>query len=167
MSVAPKGIPVRAATDEDAPAIWRVLEPIVRAGDSYALPRDMSAEDALAYWHGEGHEVFVAEINGEVLGTYYMTRNAAGGGAHVCNCGYVTAPWAVGRGLARAMCAHSLAHARALGYRAMQFNLVVSTNERAVKLWQRFGFAIVGRLPEAFEHPRHGFVDAFVMYRKL
>ncbi|TNF32354.1 MAG: GNAT family N-acetyltransferase [Deltaproteobacteria bacterium] len=158
---------VRAATEADDPAIWKVLEPVLRAGETYALPRDISPPDALAYWRGPGREVFVAEIDGEVLGTYYIVPNAAGGGAHVCNCGYVTAPWAMGRGLARAMCAHSLAHARASGYRAMQFNLVVSTNERAVKLWQRFGFAIVGRLPGAFEHPRQGFVDAFVMYRKL
>jgi ribosomal protein S18 acetylase RimI-like enzyme len=111
--------------------------------------------------------VFVAESEGEVVGTYFMRPNQSGGGSHVANCGYMTAPWAVGRGVARAMCAHSLEHAKARGYRAMQFNFVVSTNERAVRLWQDFGFAIVGRLPEAFHHPRLGYVDALVMSRNL
>ncbi len=162
-----QGIRVRPMDDTDGGAVWRVLEPIIRAGDSYALPRDMGAEAALAYWRAPENEVFVAEVGGELLGTYYIRPNALGGGAHVANCGYMTAPWAGGRGVARAMCAHSLAYARDHGYRAMQFNLVVSSNDRAVKLWQRFGFAIVGRLPGAFEHPRLGFVDAFVMFRAL
>jgi ribosomal protein S18 acetylase RimI-like enzyme len=113
------------------------------------------------------HEVFLAEENGQVLGTYFLRANQQGGGSHVANCGYITAPWATGRGVARAMCAHSLEHARARGFRAMQFNFVVSTNQRAVALWQTFGFEIVGRLPRAFHHPALGFVDAFVMYRSL
>jgi ribosomal protein S18 acetylase RimI-like enzyme len=111
--------------------------------------------------------VFVAESNGEVLGTYYMRANQSGGGSHVANCGYMTAPWSSGRGIARAMCVHSLEHARARGYRAMQFNFVVSTNERAVRLWEDLGFQIAGRLPQAFRHPRHGYVDALIMYRTL
>jgi ribosomal protein S18 acetylase RimI-like enzyme len=127
----------------------------------------MNREEALAYWSAPGHEVFVAEENREILGTYYLRANQKGGGAHVANCGYMTAPWASGRGIARAMCAHSLDVAKTRGFRAMQFNFVVSSNERAVRLWQSCGFEIVGRLPEAFVHPTLGAVDALVMFRQL
>jgi ribosomal protein S18 acetylase RimI-like enzyme len=158
---------IRPQNEKDADAIWKILEPIIRAGETYTLPRDMSRESALAYWLAPGHEVFVAEENGEIVGTYFLCVNQKGGGAHVANCGYMTAPSAMGRGVARAMCGHSLEHARARGFCAMQFNFVISSNERAVRLWQSFGFEIVGRLPKAFEHPVQGFVDAFVMYRQL
>jgi ribosomal protein S18 acetylase RimI-like enzyme len=158
---------VRPAQPRDDEAIWGIIGPTILAGETYALPREMSRADALSYWKAPGHEVFVAEQDGEVLGTYYLRANQQGGGAHVANCGYMTAPAASGRGVARAMCAHSLAHARARGFRAMQFNFVVGSNARAVALWQRFGFEIVGRLPGAFEHPRLGLVDAVVMYRML
>jgi len=143
------------------------MEPIVRAGETYTLPRDMDKGSALAYWHSVGHEVFVAEENGEIVGTYFLQANQKGGGAHVANCGYMTAPSATGRGVARAMCAHSLERARERGFRAMQFNFVVSPNERAVRLWQSFDFEIVGRLPKAFLHPTLGYVDAYIMYRTL
>jgi len=158
---------VRPAGDRDADAIWKILEPVIRAGETYALPRNMSRDAALAYWHGEPYQVFVAEDAGEIVGTYHLRANQQGGGAHVANCGYMTAPSATGRGVARAMCLHSLETAHAQGFRAMQFNFVVSTNERAVRLWQSLGFAVVGRLPGAFEHPAFGFVDALVMYRNL
>ena len=155
----------RASLPADADSVWAILEPTIRAGETYTLPRDMSREDALDYWFAPGHEVFVAEENSNILGTYFLQPNQQGGGSHVANCGYVTAPWATGRGVARAMCAHSLDRARERGFTAMQFNFVVSTNERAVALWQSFGFEIVGRLPGAFHHPAAGFVDALVMYR--
>jgi L-amino acid N-acyltransferase YncA len=127
----------------------------------------MDKESALAYWLSAEHEVFVAEEDGDIIGTYFLQANQKGGGAHVANCGYVTAIPATGRGAARTMCAHSLDRARARGFRAMQFNFVVCTNERAVRLWQSFEFEIVGRLPKAFLHPTLGYVDAFVMYREL
>ncbi|HMD32801.1 MAG TPA: GNAT family N-acetyltransferase [Candidatus Acidoferrales bacterium] len=158
---------VRAATPSDADAIWAILEPMIRAGETYTLPSDTAREAALAWWHAPGHEVFVAEENGEVVGTYFLRANQQGGGSHVANCGYVTLVRASGRGVARAMCAHSLEQARARGFRAMQYNFVVSTNERAVRLWESFGFDIVGRLPGAFLHPTAGYVDALVMYRGL
>jgi ribosomal protein S18 acetylase RimI-like enzyme len=158
---------VRAAVDADSPSIWKILEPIIRAGDTYALPRELTRSDALAYWYSNHHDVFVADESGEVIGTYYLRANQSGGGSHVANCGYMTAATASGRGVARAMCAHSLTYAKSRGFRAMQFNFVVSTNERAVRLWQSFGFEIVGRLPEAFLHPGAGYVDAYVMYRML
>ena len=158
---------VREAKLEDADAIWPILEPVVRAGETYTLPREMSKEETLAYWMGADHEVFVAEEDGEIVGTYFLKANQKGGGAHVANCGYVTAAAAQGRGLARMMCDHSMARAKARGFRAMQFNFVVATNGNAVRLWQSCGFEIVGRLPNAFWHPKLGFVDALVMYRPL
>ncbi|WP_237478517.1 GNAT family N-acetyltransferase [Lichenibacterium dinghuense] len=161
------GLAIRPARPADAPALWAVLEPVIRAGDTYALDPDMGEAEALAYWLGPDRETFVAEEDGRVLGTYYVRANQAGGGRHVCNCGYVTAPASAGRGVARRMCAHSLDHARARGFRAMQFNFVVSTNTRAVALWRSMGFETVGRLPGAFRHPVHGDVDALVMFRAL
>jgi ribosomal protein S18 acetylase RimI-like enzyme len=161
------GIVIRNATRRDDEAIWQILEPALRAGETYTLPREMSREDALAYWFSPGHETFVAEESGSILGTYFLRTNQRGGGAHVANCGYITAQQAMGRGIARAMCLHSLDVARERGFRAMQFNFVVSTNERAVRLWTALGFATVGRLPSAFLHPVHGYVDALVMYRLL
>jgi L-amino acid N-acyltransferase YncA len=158
---------IREATRRDDEAIWRILEPMLRAGETYTLPREMSREEALAYWFSRGHETFVAEEDGSILGTYFLHANQRGGGAHVANCGYVTAQQATGRAIARAMCLHSLNMARQRGFRAMQFNFVVSTNERAVRLWTALGFATVGRLPAAFLHPLHGYVDALVMYRAL
>jgi len=158
---------IRHASDSDNQDIWHILEPVIRAGQTYALPRSMSEAAALAYWRAPAHEVFVACDNDQVVGTYYLRANQQGGGAHVANCAYVSAPWAQGRGVARAMCAHSLAHAKARGFQAMQFNFVVSSNERAVRLWQNLQFDIVGTLPGAFDHPQLGPVDAYVMFRKL
>jgi len=160
-------ITIRPAERRDADAIWNILEPTVRSGETYTLARGLSREEALAWWFAGAHEVFVAEIGGDVAGTYFLRANQQGGGAHVANCGYMTAPHLSGRGVARGMCAHSLDRARARGFRAMQFNFVVSTNRRAIGIWQSFGFEIVGRLPGAFQHPTEGFVDALVMYRNL
>jgi ribosomal protein S18 acetylase RimI-like enzyme len=158
---------IRPARPDDRSAIWSVIGPTIAAGETNAIDRDTTEAEGLAYWLGADHEVFVAEEDGTILGTYYLRLNQSGGGRHVCNGGYITSEDARGRGIARAMCEHSLNHARARGYRAIQFNFVVSTNERAVKLWQSLGFAIVGRLPGAFDHPAHGYVDALVMFRTL
>ena len=158
---------VRPATDSDREAIWAVLEPMIRAGETYPLPRDMSKDEALAWWFSPEKEPFVWEENGAVLGTYFLKANQQGGGAHVANCGYVTSVAAQGRGIARAMCLHSLERAKERGFRAMQFNFVVSSNKRAVKLWSSLGFETVGRLPLVFKHPILGFVDALVMVRQL
>jgi len=158
---------VRLATVKDRDTIWAILEPMIGAGETYTLPRDMGREEALAYWFSAEKETFVWEEGGRILGTYFLKANQQGGGAHVANCGYVTSFAAQGRGIARAMCLHSLERAKERGFRAMQFNFVVSTNERAVKLWSSLGFEIVGRLPRAFEHPELGLVDALVMYREL
>jgi ribosomal protein S18 acetylase RimI-like enzyme len=157
---------VRSARAEDGDGIWGMLNPVFAAGETYTVDPDIDRAGALSYWAG-GKKVFVVERNGELLGTYYIVRNQKGGGSHVCNCGFVTAAAAQGLGVARLMLEHSLETAMADGFRAMQFNFVVSTNTRAVEIWERYGFEIVGRLPEAFHHPRDGYVDALVMYRKL
>ena len=160
-------VTVRETRSDDEEAIWAILEPMIRAGETYTLAREMSRDEALAFWFAKGHEVFVAEDESGVVGTYFLRANQGGGGAHVANCGYATATGATGKGVARAMCAHSLEHAKKRGFRAMQFNFVVSSNERAVRLWKSFGFEIVGTLPGAFLHPTLGHTDAYVMYRAL
>lgn len=158
---------IRPLSAPDHGALWKILEPTFRAGETYPVPRDIGREAAMSYWLSPGHEVFTAESEGEIVGTYYLRANHSGGGAHVCNCGYITAPFARGRGVAKAMCLHSLDRARVRGFRAMQFNFVVATNTGAIRLWELCGFRIVGRLPGAFEHPSLGFVDALVMFRDL
>jgi ribosomal protein S18 acetylase RimI-like enzyme len=160
-------ISIRPATSADRESIWSVIAPVIRGGETYALPPDMPRDDALSYWMGADRDTFVAQSDGEIVGTYYLRANQMGGGRHVANCGYITAPHHTGRGIARTMCEHSLARARAQGFKAMQFNFVVSSNERAVRLWQSLGFAIAGRLPGAFERPCGSFADALVMVRAL
>ena len=156
---------IRLATSADESAIWSILEPIIRDGTTYPLPRDMPRADALAYWLAPSHEVFVADDGDRIVGTYFLQPNQRGGGSHVANCGYATARR--GSGAGRAMCEHSLGHAKRRGFRAMQFNFVVGSNAVAVHLWQSCGFSIVGRLPGAFDHPTEGLVDALVMFRAL
>lgn len=161
-------IEIRSLQDGDWPAAWRVIEPIFRAGETYAFPPAITEEEAYRAWVETPQATFVAvDETGAILGTYYIKPNQPGLGSHVCNCGYIVAEGARGRGIASAMCEHSQREAVSRGFRAMQYNLVVSTNEGAVRLWQRHGFAIAGRLPAAFRHPQLGFVDAFVMYKQL
>jgi ribosomal protein S18 acetylase RimI-like enzyme len=158
---------MRAANAEDEDAVWHILEPTFREGATYPIPQNVSREEGLAYWFAPGHSVFVAEADGGVVGTYYLRANNRGGGAHVANCGFMTARQVFGRGVARQMCLHSLDEARKRRFTAMQFNFVIASNKRAVKLWQSCGFRIVGTLPDAFVHPEHGPVDAYVMFREL
>ncbi len=158
---------IRPATEGDSASVLSIVLPVIRAGETYALDRDMGEADILAHWLGGDHEAYVAEDDGRILGTYYLHANKPGGGSHVANCGYITDAAATGRGVARAMGEHSLEQARARGFHAMQFNFVVSSNARAVRLWTSLGFETVGRLPGAFLHPALGYVDALVMFRAL
>jgi len=155
------------ANQNHHPAIWQMLEPVLRSGETYALPRDWSKTEALGFWCAPEKHSFVAIINDQVVGTYYLKANQLGGGSHVANCGYITSAAAQGKGIAKAMCAHSLDKARQLGFKAMQFNCVVASNTRAIDLWHKMGFATVGTLPNAFAHPSLGFVDAYVMYQGI
>jgi L-amino acid N-acyltransferase YncA len=158
---------IRAAGQADWTAIWAILEPVFRAGETYAVDPGISETAARDYWCAPIRQTYVACDGETVLGTYYLTANFAGNADHICNCGYVTAPVAQGRGAARTMLAHSLDAARRAGFTAMQYNCVVSTNERAVNLWRAHGFDIVGTLPRAFRHPVQGPVDAYVMFKEL
>ncbi len=160
---------IRRYRSEDWPALWAILEPIFRAGETYGVRRDVSESEARDLWTGPGKTVFVAEDpeSGAVLGSYYLKANGAGPASHVCNCGYAVSDRARGRGVATAMCEHSQREGSRLGYRSMQFNLVASSNEGAVRLWRKLGFDVVGTLPGAFRHPTLGFVDAFVMFKDL
>lgn len=160
-------IRIRPATPSDHDAIWAILEPVYRAGETYCIPRDISRGDALDDWFAAPFVAFVAELDEQVLGTSHVGRNRPGGASHVANASFATAPAARGRGVAAALVAHAKTWARAQGFRAMQFNFVVASNADAVHSWQKAGFAIVGRLPRAFLHPRLGYVDALVMYHDL
>lgn len=160
-------IQIRTATLEDFEQIWPIFHAIVAAGETYTYPRETNKEQAQQLWLSTPRQTLVAEEDGMILGSYFIKTNQTGGGSHVCNCGYMVSPDARGRGLARMMCEHSQALAVTLGYRAMQFNFVVSSNEVAVRLWTTLGFATVGHLPRAFHHPLLGDVDALVMYKWL
>ena len=160
-------ITIREASLDDSGAIWEIIEPVIRAGETLCLARDMGREALLGYWFQEQHAVFVAELDEEVVGTYFLRPNQPAQGSHVANCGYVTSPKSAGKGIARAMCAHSLAFAKEKGDRSMQFNIVVSSNEPAVHLWKSMGFEVIGTVPGGFLHPTHGYVDTYVMFREL
>jgi GNAT superfamily N-acetyltransferase len=153
--------------ETDRGGLWEILCPIIRQGETYAFPRDWDEETAIQYWCHPSHRVHVAIIEEKILGTYFIHENQKGGGSHVCNCGYATHQSNMSHGIGYEMCLHSLELGRSLGYSAMQYNFVISTNERAVKLWQRCGFDIVGTLPGAFESPSSGLVDVFVMFQRL
>lgn len=157
---------IRPFTESDAGALWSMLQPAFRANDTYTVASDITRDDALGFWCAPEKSVFMA-CGDHPVGTYYLKPNQNGGGAHVCNVGFVVHPDARGRGVAQAMLDHALEQARDAGYRAMQFNFVVSTNTGAIRIWERNGFDVVGRLPGAFQHPQHGYVDALVMYRDL
>ena len=181
---------IRPATDADRDAVWNIFHEVVAAGDTYALDPNISREDALAYWFAPGTHTYVAEIDREsvgeadsfpgtatpsptvnpnhvIAGTYILRPNQSGGGSHVANAGFMVSASARGQGIGRAMAEHCLSEARRLGFRAMQFNYVISTNTAAIRLWQDLGFEIVGTLANAFRHPDKGYVDVYVMYRSL
>jgi L-amino acid N-acyltransferase YncA len=158
---------VRAATDADRDAIWEIFRATVAPGDAFVYDPKTPREEAEAYWFANGTRTYVAEQKGKIIGSYILRPNRPGLGDHVSNAGFMVAPEARGGGVGRTMGEHAMSEARRLGYRAMQFNFVISTNESAVHLWQELGFKIVGTLPGAFRHGTKGFVDAYVMFRLL
>jgi GNAT superfamily N-acetyltransferase len=168
-------IKIRAAAKEDHDVIWQIFHEVIAAGETYPISSDISRNHALAYWFQPGAHAYVADQalgsggkqEKQIVGSYTVHANQSGGGAHVANAAFIVAKEARGRGIGRALGEHCLNEARRLGFRAMQFNFVISTNERAVKLWQDLGMKIVGTLPGAFHHPRRGYVDVYVMYRSL
>lgn len=171
---------IRPATDADHDAIWKILHAVVATGDTYVFEPNTSRKEALAYWFRDDTHTYVAERDsvgdavgpagsrdGEVIGSYVLRPNQPGLGAHVSNASFIVSPEARGLGVGRAMGEHCLSEARRLGFRAMQFNCVVSTNEPAVHLWKELGFKIAGTLPGAFHHAQKGYVDVYVMFRTL
>jgi ribosomal protein S18 acetylase RimI-like enzyme len=160
-------VEIREATAANRDAIWDIFREVVAARDTYAFDPGMSRQDALGYWFQANTRTYVAESSGRIVGTYILRPNQSGGGSHVANAAFMVAPVARGRGIGRAMAEHCLTEGRRLGFRAMQFNFVVSTNDPALRLWQKLGFKIVGILPDAFRHPEKGYVDVYVMFRSL
>jgi L-amino acid N-acyltransferase YncA len=158
---------IREVTEADFDSIWPIISEIVLAGDTYAYPIDMTREQAHSIWIEAPRKTYVVEDSRRILGTYYIKTNQNGPGNHVCNCGYMVASGARGGGLASALCEHSQDVARELGYKAMQFNFVATSNKGAVKLWSKLGFETVGCLPKAFNHPVDGYIDALVMFKWL
>jgi L-amino acid N-acyltransferase YncA len=158
---------IRPATRADSDAIWKIFHEVVAVGDTYALDPHLSREEALGYWFEADTQTYVAEDAGRGVGTYILRPNQSGGGSHVANAAFMVALNARGHGIGRAMGEHCLKEARRLGFRAIQFNFVVSTNESAIRLWKQLGFKIVGTLPGAFRHPEKGYVGVYVMYRSL
>ena len=158
---------IRSATNEDRDAIWNIFHAIVAAGDTYAFDPKMSRDEALAYWFRADTHTYVAERDGCVVGTYILRANQPGLGSHVANAAFMVASDAQGSGVGRRMAEHCLGEARHLGFRAMQFNFVVSTNTPAIHLWEQLGFKVVGTLPGAFRHPKRGYVDVYVMFHSL
>ena len=160
-------VTIREATDRDRDAIWEIFRATVAPGDAFVYDPNTPREEAMAYWFANGTRAYVAEEDGKIVGSYILRANRPGLGNHVANAGFMVDPTARRSGIGRAMGEHALNEARRLGYRAMQFNFVISTNESAVRLWQRLGFRIVGTLPDAFRHSKKGLVDAYVMFRSL
>ncbi len=159
---------VNDQTQADWPEVWRVLAPAFRAGLSYPLPRNVSEEDAKAYWiKKDGYNAVARDDAGEIVGVYYLRPDQGGPGDHICNAGYVVAECARGKGYAVALCKHSQEQARAMGFSAMKFNLVVANNTAAVRAWTRAGMEIIGTIPKAFRMPDGEIADAFIMYRAL
>lgn len=158
---------IREATEDDFGQIWSIFHEVVSAGDTYAFDVNTDAAGARRLWLDVPRKTFVAEDKGEIVATYYIKTNQSGPGEHVCNCGYMVASVHRGKGIAAELCEHSQLIARSLGYKAMQFNFVATSNTGAVRLWSKLGFETVGRLPQAFNHPEQGLVDALVMYKWL
>jgi GNAT superfamily N-acetyltransferase len=160
-------IHIRKSNATDADAIWEILKAIIREGDSFAYAPSTTKNEMLGYWFSKNKYTYTALLDNQIVGTFFIQDNQPGLGSHVANAGYATSPKAYGQGIGKKMGIFSLDEARKLGYKAMQFNIVIKTNERAVKLWQSLGFKIIGEVPEAFQHQTLGLVNTYVMYQKL
>lgn len=159
---------IRLFKNEDWTLVWKLICPVIRKGETYPYDCDMTSEEAHYMWVNLTQEVYVAEDNrGSIIATYYIKPNQPSLGAHVANCGYIVAEDSRYRGIGRLICEHSQNEAIKKGYRAIQFNLVVETNEVSIYLWKKLGFSIVGRLPAAFKHKKLGYVAAYVMFKEL
>lgn len=158
---------IRKATNDDHEAIWNILKTVIATGDTYCFAPDSSKEKMLNYWCNDGKHTYVAVVDEKVVGTFVIKDNQIDLGSHIANAAYMVSPDYAGQGIGKLIGEYSIEEAKKLGYRAMQFNIVVKSNERAVRLWQRLGFDIIGEIPDAFNHVQNGYTNAYVMYRKL
>ena len=158
---------IRPLTEADFDQVWPIIREVVQAQETYAFDPEMDRDAAWRLWVELPTATYVAEQDGQILGSYYLKPNAAAPGDHVCNCGYMVASAARGQGVAGRLCNHSLQTARELSFQAMQFNSVVASNTVAVTLWQKHGFQIIGTLPRAYRHRTLGLVDCYIMHREL
>jgi len=158
---------IREATEADKPAVWQIIKAVIASGDTYVFDPEMPEGEMVAYWFSPEKHVYVADENGEILGTYWIKANQPGLGDHVGNGAYMVSPNAKGKGIGRKMAEHSIEEARQIGFLSIQFNFVVKSNEVAVKLWKSVGFEVIGEIPDAFRHSKYGLTNAYIMYRKL
>lgn len=158
---------IRNATETDWPALWVMFQGVATAGDVFAYDENTTEEVARKLWFDPPTVCFVADEGDRIVGSYFLRCNQPGRGSHVANGGYMVSPEVRGRGIASAMCEHSIATAHQLGFTAMQFNFVAASNASALRVWQKHGFVVVGRLPGAFRHKEFGFIDALVMFKTL
>ena len=158
---------IRRAREGDFDALWPFMKRIFSAGDTYAMPPETTFEEAERYWMAPSVSTYVKEANGRLVGTYLLRENQPGLGNHVANASFMVDADCKGRGIGRELVLHCLAEAKAQGFRAMQFNLVISTNHRAIALWESVGFRIIATLPSAFRHQTRGFVAAHIMHQSL
>lgn len=158
---------IRKAIKADKEEVWKIIQAVISKGDSYTFAPDTPKEKMLEFWFGDDKKTYVAVLDNELLGTFFLKANQPDLGSHICNAGYMVSPEAKGKGIGRKMAEFSLPEAKRLGFSAMQFNFVVKSNEIAVKLWLRLGFEIIGEIPEAFQHKDLGLTNALIMYRKL
>jgi len=158
---------IREADSNDVNGIWEIFEVVVTAGDTFAFDPGTSKEEMIKLWFAPAMRTYVAEEKGQIIGSYFIKPNQPGLGRHIANCGYIVHPEVRGKGIGALMCAHSLVKAKEMGYKGMQYNLVVSTNTKAVELWERSGFKIIGTIPRGFNHKKLGYVDAYIMFREI
>ena len=160
-------IEIRKANPADKKAVWQIIKSVIAGGDTYVFAPDSPEDEMLAYWFSPDKYVYVAEEDGEILGTYWIKANQPGLGSHVGNGAYMVSANAKGKGIGRSMAEHSIEEARRIGFKSIQFNFVVKSNEVAVNLWKRVGFEIIGEIPDAFNHKELGMTNAYIMYRTL
>lgn len=160
-------VEIRKAVDEDQPAVWQIIQAVIAAGDTYVFEPETPEDEMMEYWFSPDKHNYLAVLDGEVVGTFWLKANQPGLGSHVGNAAYMVSPMAKGKGVGRLMAEYSLDEARRLGFTAMQFNFVVKSNSVAVRLWQSVGFSIIGEIPNAFRHAENGYTNAYIMYREL
>jgi len=158
---------IRQAISEDYDQVWDIFYTVIQTGDTYVFHPNTLKEELQKHWFASYMDTYVYEVNGRVMGTYILKPNQIDAGNHIANASYMVHPKAQGKGIGKALCNHSIQKAKENGYLALQFNLVVSTNTPAVKLWQSFGFKIIGTIPNGFKHKTLGLVDAYIMYLEL